>query len=474
MRAFHLNWISFMLTFISTFAPAALLPVIRESLYLTRHDVGNAGIAAVCGAIASRVMMGNLVDQFGPRYGFSFLLLLTAPAIYCMALVQGGVGFIITRLFIGFSLAAFVCCQFWCTSMFNTKVVGSANAIAAGWGNMGGGVTHFLMPLIWQGFMRITPSFMAWRWAFFVPASCHVLMGMAVMLFAQDLPRGNYRDLMAAKMKAKDNSPNAWKAALFNYRTWVMCLNYGYCFGVELVVDNVITYYLYDQFRLNAVVAGAMGSIFGCMNIFTRASGGIISDISARHFGMRGRLWSLWIIQTLGGVFCMLLGVPFVYNSLAATMVVLVIFSIWCQQACGLSCGVVPFISKRSTGLVYGMVGAGGNTGAAVTQAIFFTYTAMSPTQGFFYMGIMVIGMTALYMTVYFPQWGGMFCRAKPGITEEDYYVSEYTPEERAQGMHNNSLKFAHESRSERGWSSTGKNVDVVPGGKVHVSAGTV
>ena len=72
--------------------------------------------------------------------------------------------------------------------------------------------------------------------------------------------------MVAAKMKAKDNSPNAWKAALLNYRTWVMCLNYGYCFGVELVVDNVITYYLYDQFRLNAVVAGAMGSIFGCVS----------------------------------------------------------------------------------------------------------------------------------------------------------------------------------------------------------------
>lgn len=65
----------------------ALLPVIRESLYLTRHDVGNAGIAAVCGAIASRVMMGNMVDMYGPRYGFSFLLLLTAPAIFCMAIV---------------------------------------------------------------------------------------------------------------------------------------------------------------------------------------------------------------------------------------------------------------------------------------------------------------------------------------------------------------------------------------------------
>jgi hypothetical protein len=33
----------------------------------------------------------------------------------------------------------------------------------------------------------------------------------------------------------------------------------------------------YDQFRLTPVLAGALGSIFGMMNIFTRASGGMIS-----------------------------------------------------------------------------------------------------------------------------------------------------------------------------------------------------
>ena len=41
--------------------------------------------------------------------------------------------------------------QFWCGTMFNVQIVGTANAIAGGWGNMGGGACHFIMPLIYQG-----------------------------------------------------------------------------------------------------------------------------------------------------------------------------------------------------------------------------------------------------------------------------------------------------------------------------------
>ena len=50
-------------------------------------------------------------------------------------------------------------------------------------------------------------------------------------------------------------------------------------------------------------------------------------------------------------------------------------------MSCGLSFGVVPFVSKRSTGLVSGFTGAGGNAGGAVTQAIFFTYASYGPAQ---------------------------------------------------------------------------------------------
>lgn len=51
---------------------------------------------------------------------------------------------------------------------------------------------------------------------------------------------------------------------------------------------------------------------------------------------------------------------------------------------------------------------------------------------------------------------------------------TEYTPEERAQGLHNNSLKFAHESKSERGWSMSGKDVGAPTKTPVHVAAGTI
>jgi hypothetical protein len=55
-------------------------------------------------------------------------------------------------------------------------------------------------------------------------------------------------------------------------------------------------------------------------------------------------------------------------NNLGATMAVLIVFSVFCQQSAGLSFGIVPFVSKRSTGLVSGFVGSGGNVGGAITQ----------------------------------------------------------------------------------------------------------
>lgn len=65
------------------------------------------------------------------------LQLLTSIATFCMATVTSSTGFIIVRMCIGFSLATFVACQFWCSVQFSVRIVGTANAVAGGWGNAG-------------------------------------------------------------------------------------------------------------------------------------------------------------------------------------------------------------------------------------------------------------------------------------------------------------------------------------------------
>jgi MFS transporter, NNP family, nitrate/nitrite transporter len=108
------------------------------------------GVASVCGAVACRIFMGTILDVLGPRLGTAATVLLFVPAVFCMSLVESSAGFTAARLFIGCSLCMFVCTQFWVGTMFNVRIVGTANAIAAGWGNSGGGACNLLMPLIYE------------------------------------------------------------------------------------------------------------------------------------------------------------------------------------------------------------------------------------------------------------------------------------------------------------------------------------
>ncbi|XP_030960975.1 high affinity nitrate transporter 2.5-like [Quercus lobata] len=451
MRAFHLSWVSFFACFVSSFAAAPLVPVIRDNLNLTSTDIGNAGIASVSGAVFARVAMGSACDLFGPRLASASLILLTAPAVFCSSIASSPTSFLLVRFFTGFSLATFVSTQFWMSSMFSAPVVGTANGVAGGWGNLGGGATQLIMPLVF-GVIRDNGvvKFTAWRIAFFIPALFQTLSAFAVLIFGQDMPDGNYHGLKKSGEKAKDKFSWVFYYGFTNYRGWILALTYGYCFGVELAVDNIIAEYFYDRFNLNLSTAGIIAASFGLANLFSRPGGGILSDIVAKRFGMRGRLWTLWVVQTLGGVFCIILGQV---GSLSGSIIVMVAFSVFVQAACGLTFGVVPFVSRRSLGVVSGMTGGGGNVGAVVTQLIFFRGSKYSKQTGITLMGIMIICCTLPLFLIYFPQWGGMFCgpSKKANATEEEYYLSEWKSNEKEKGFHQASLKFSENSVSERG-----------------------
>merc|ERR1719326_784775 len=76
-------------------------------------------------------------------------------------------------------------------------------------------------------------------------------------------------------------------------------------------------------------------------------------------------------------------------NSLLTTMLVMICFSICVQMAEGLHFGIVPYISRPALGVVSGMVGAGGNTGALISSK--YIIGAKNLDQGFIYLGIVIV-----------------------------------------------------------------------------------
>jgi hypothetical protein len=80
-------------------------------------------------------------------------------------------------------------------------------------------------------------------------------------------------------------------------------------------------------------------------------------------------------------------------------------------------------------------------------QAVFFGAYPLgrpfSTPDGFKWMGVTIVCVSITLATIYFPMWGGMLAGPMKHVTEEDYYLADYSREEITQGLHQPSSKFA-------------------------------
>ena len=84
--------------------------------------------------------------------------------------------------------------------MFDSNVVGTANATTAGWGNLGGGVALEIMGYIYLGFFNEgLATEKPWRAALAVPQALVFFSGLLVFFFTDDFPLGNIRHQHALK-----------------------------------------------------------------------------------------------------------------------------------------------------------------------------------------------------------------------------------------------------------------------------------
>jgi NNP family nitrate/nitrite transporter-like MFS transporter len=411
MRAFHITWFTFFLCFFGWFGIAPLMPVVREDLGLTKSEIGNIIIASVSITIFSRVLFGWLCDKIGPRSSYTILLIIGSIPVMFIGLSNSYESFLLFRLAIGVIGASFVITQYHTSVMFAPNLVGTANAMAAGWGNMGGGVTLIVMPILFTGFISLGYIHeQAWRYSMIIPGAALFLMGFVYYFFTQDTASGNFPKREVVAQGAAERKVSFWVACK-DYRVWMLFLAYAACFGIEITIDNIATLYFVDHFNLGLFEAGLIAGSFGMMNLFARALGGVLGDKAGNRFGLPGRIIALSIFLFLEGVGVIVFSK---INSLPWAVFSMLSFALFLKMANGATYSVVPFINRKAIGTVSGIVGAGGNVGA-VLAGFLFASEKLGYRESFLIIGVTVVVVGVL-----------SFLMALPRISEEQVLPSDF------------------------------------------------
>ncbi|RMD71565.1 MAG: NarK family nitrate/nitrite MFS transporter [Gammaproteobacteria bacterium] len=443
MRILHLTWIAFFITFFVWFNHAPLMASIRETFGLSDQEVKALLILNVALTIPARIVIGMLVDRFGPRLVYSALLSLSGVLCIGFAFAEDYQQLALMRFLLGFVGAGFVIGIRMIAEWFPAKQVGLAEGIYGGWGNFGSAAAAMTLPSIalWLG---------GWRYAIAMTGVIAILYAFIYYFSVHNTPKGStyFKPKRTGAMEVSSvgdlilylimSMPLygalallTWKlgpsnlgllgapvadtlygilALLYLYQAFyifrvnrhiftkpvpemdryrfsqvaVLDLAYFVTFGSELAVVSMLPLFFKDTFGLSEVLAGLLASGYAFMNLVARPGGGLISD----RFGRKKALIIL-LMGLCGGY--LLMGMIDGSWPIVLAVAVTMLCSFFVQSGEGAVFALVPLVKRRLTGQVAGMAGAYGNVGAVT----FLTVLSFVSPQAFF-MTIALASLVAL------------------------------------------------------------------------------
>ena len=167
-------------------------------------------------------------------------------------------------------------------------------------------------------------------------------------------------------------------------------LSYMVTFGSELAVISILPLFFMDTFKLTAIQAGLIASVFAGLNLIMRPAGGWISD-------KFGRKLSLTILMLGTGIGYYLLSLITSEWSISLAVSAVIFSSIFVNAGNGAVFAVVPLVKRRMTGQIAGMTGAYGNVGAVT----FLTVLSFVETNIFFIV-IAAFAITVFVLIAFF------------------------------------------------------------------------
>ncbi|MGY6569156.1 MAG: NarK family nitrate/nitrite MFS transporter [Salinarimonas sp.] len=437
IRALHLTWIAFFISFYVWFNMAPLATSMLRSVdWLTSDDIRLFAIANVALTIPARIIVGMALDRYGPRRVFSVLLVLMSIPALVFAFGTSREQLFVARLVLSSIGASFVVGIHMTALWFKPRDIGFAEGLYAGWGNFGSAAAAMTLPTIW---LTVYGGPEGWRYAIATSAVVMAAYGVFYWFAITDGPTGDthkkprkaaalevsswgdlvllvlftvpmvgiltilvwrvqqmgYLDAMTAGFvyfaiavvilyqivqALRVNIPILKKGVPKDDRypfKSVAALNVTYFanFGAELAVVSMLPMFFEETWGLTAAAAGLIAASFAFVNLFARPMGGLVSDrMGNRRFVMLSYMFGI-------GIGFVLMGLLDSSWPLIVAIAVTIFCSFFVQGAEGATFGIIPSIKRRVTGQISGMAGAYGNVGAVF---YLFVFTFVSPSTFFF------------------------------------------------------------------------------------------
>ncbi len=189
IRVLHFTWIAFFITFYVWFNMAPLATtMLRDMGWLTKEHLKILAISNVALTIPARIIIGALIDRYGPRVVFSGLMVVCAIPTVVFALGDTFTQLLVARLFLGSIGAGFVVGIKMVSNWFPPKMIGRAEGFYAGWGNFGSAWAAMTLPWIaitvfgdWLGL-----GAESWRYALMVNAAVSFFYGILYYFLVKD------------------------------------------------------------------------------------------------------------------------------------------------------------------------------------------------------------------------------------------------------------------------------------------------
>ncbi|MDC9714994.1 MAG: MFS transporter, partial [Gammaproteobacteria bacterium] len=339
-RILHLTWFAFFMTFVVWLGLGPMMPFIQEALSLTDQQAKVLLILNVAMTIPARIVVGMLVDKYGPKILFSAILILGGLISIAFSWMQTYDQLALLRFLSGFIGAGFVVGIRMISEWFPAKQTGVAQGIYGGWGNFGSAGAAITLPFIASSFGGDD----GWRYAITMASVAAIAYGVFYYFNVTNTPKGStyFKPKKSGAMEVSNRqdfvlyvlmniplylalSLLTWKLSPANmgmisasvelivyatlvmififqvYKTWqvnaeilknpvpkqhqykfkqVAILDWAYfvTFGTELAVVSMLAMFYVDWFELPKITAALLAGVYPFINLFARPGGGYLSD----------------------------------------------------------------------------------------------------------------------------------------------------------------------------------------------------